>query len=213
MQPNPRPNQFTPTNSTVTPASRSTEAQAQNYQGAGTPAPGVGAASVKGPMFTGEQTAVAQFAKRINAGWHTTAESVLEMATACAEADKQLSQSAKKALIAQLPFDRVTFVKLSAIGNDVRLRPLIHQLPSSFSTLYELTKFDEEQLTTGLKTGAINPHATRQEIIELKSADAAKRASKSAKSSLEKLKSHWEKASDIERQSFREWCSKGCPDA
>ena len=94
-------------------------------------------------MFTGEQTAVEQFAVQINASWHKSTESTFELAKHCAATNKELSAAAKKALMARLPFDRVTFSKLVKIGNDARLPRLMHQLPPSFSSLYEIAGFDE----------------------------------------------------------------------
>ncbi len=218
MQPT-RASQPTLANSTGTPAPRPPEAQTKNALAVGTAA--LSAASVKNEVFTGEQSPVDRFAERINASWHKTSESIFDLASVCAQAEKELSPAAKKALIARLPFDRVTFSKLATIGNDARLRPLMRQLPSSFSTLYELSRFDETQLASGLKTGAINSHATRQEIIDFgkalssdqKSASARKTASRPAKSCLEELKSYWKRASDADKQSFGEWRSNGCPDA
>ncbi len=75
-------------------------------------------------FFTGEKTIVEEFASRIVACWHETTAGILELARACADADKQLAGPAKKSLIANLPFDRATFCRLVRIGNDPGLRPL-----------------------------------------------------------------------------------------
>jgi len=80
---------------------------------------------------------------RSNASWHKSTESTFELAKHCAATNKELSAAAKKALMARLPFDRVTFSKLVKIGNDARLPRLMHQLPPSFSSLYEIAGFDE----------------------------------------------------------------------
>ena len=53
------------------------------------------------------------------------------------------------------------------IGDDPRLAIIAPRLPQSFSTLYELSKFDDVQLETAIKSGAVHPAVTRREIFEL----------------------------------------------
>ena len=118
-------------------------------------------------IFTGEKTIVEDFASRIMKCWHRTTEGILELARVCADADQQLAGPAKQALIATLPFDRATFSKLVRIGNDPRLATIALRLPQSFSTLYELSKFDDIQFAAAIKSGAVHPAVTRSQILEL----------------------------------------------
>jgi hypothetical protein len=122
-------------------------------------------------IFTGE-TLVDKFARRIVSCWHRTTEDILELAHECADATDALSGPdklpAKKALIDRLPFDGSTFSKLVAIGHDVRLQSLAGLLPHSFTTLYELTQFDDDQLTAAIIAGAIHPQVRRTEIEGLR---------------------------------------------
>jgi hypothetical protein len=85
------------------------------------------------------------------------------------------------------------------------------QLPPSFSTLYELTQFNQDKLTTGLKTGAINPRATRQELMTFRNSGEPKSGRKTPK--LKRLKSLWKETSETDQQTFLKWTSNGCPDA
>jgi hypothetical protein len=159
-------------------------------------------------VFTGE-TAVDEFAGRITTCWHKTSEAILELAHICADADHQLPASAKKALIARLPFNRATFSKLVKIGNDPRLATIAPRLPQSFSTLYELSKFDDIQLEAAIKSGAIHTAVTRSEILELAAEGSSGESTKTApqtKSSMSALKVLWAKVTDADRKEFIEWC-------
>ena len=102
-----RPNQASSTNSTPTPAPRAPDLPPKSPLAVQT-GPLVGDTNPNDKqVFTGEQTIVEQFAMRINAAWHKSTESILQVATDCAAADEKLNTSAKKALIARLAFDRV----------------------------------------------------------------------------------------------------------
>ena len=63
--------------------------------------------------------------------------------------------------------DRATFGKATKIGNDRRLEAFAPRLPQSFSTLYELAKFDDAQFDAAIKSGAVHPAVTRGEILAL----------------------------------------------
>ena len=159
-------------------------------------------------IFTGE-TLVDKLAGDITRCWHQSTSAILELAGACAKADRQLAGPAKQALIAKLPFDRATFSKLVRIGDDLRLAVIAPRLPQSFSTLYELSKFDDVQLDTAIKSNAIHPAVTRREILALAAeGDTAtpRDISEENKSRLSALKTLWAKASDADRKQFIEWC-------
>jgi Uncharacterized protein conserved in bacteria (DUF2057) len=166
-------------------------------------------------VFTGEQTLVDKFAANISKCWHKSTEGILDLARACADADRNLPMPAKKALIAKLPFDRSTFAKLVGIGNDQRLASVSVRLPQKYSVLYEMSKFDNTLFETAIKNGAIHPNVTRREILQMaakaktsnpdKSTQSA--PTQSAKSRLEALKTLWQKATDSDRQEFKAWCA------
>jgi hypothetical protein len=108
-----------------------------------------------------------------------------------------------------VPFDRATFSKLVKIGNDPRLATIAPRLPQSFSTLYELSKFDDIQLEAAIKSGAVHPAVTRSEILELAAEGSSGESTKTpqqAKSMLSGLKLLWGKATDADRKQFIEWC-------
>jgi len=160
-------------------------------------------------LFTGEQTLVDRVAEEIAACWHKFTEGILNLARACAAADAELSPFAKKALILKLPFDRSTFVKLVGIGNKYqRLHVVSGQLPQKFSVLYELSKFDDQQFDLALRSGAIHPAVTRQDVLGLAatSGSIVRSALRSARSTLKTLRALWAKTSEVEREQFKAWC-------
>jgi hypothetical protein len=171
------------------------------------PAVGTSEVLLGNDVFTGE-TLVDEYAGRIATCWHKTTETIFALAHACADADHLLPASAKKALIAKLPFDRATFSKLVRIGNDRRLAAVATRLPQSFSTLYELSKLGDGNLDAAIKKGAIHPALTRREVLDLvaeHSTGSSDKISVRDKSKFAELRALWKRAPDADRRQFIEW--------
>jgi hypothetical protein len=121
-----------------------------------------------------EATATAtyeDFATRIQVSWQKRTSSIFVVAEACNEANTQLTGKSKKKLLDELPFSKATFVKLSQIGGDQRLRGIAEQLPASFSIIYEITLLSDEQFEQAVASNKIRPKVQRNEIIKLRNLD------------------------------------------
>ena len=108
------------------------------------------------------------FAKRIQMSWQKRTSSIFAVAEACNEANAQLVGKPKKNLFDALPFSKATFVKLSQIGGDSRLRGITDRLPASFSIIYEITLLSDEQFGQAVASNKIRPKVRRDEIIKLR---------------------------------------------
>jgi DNA N-6-adenine-methyltransferase (Dam) len=90
----------------------------------------------------------------------------------------QLLVAAKKALPhgefgdmceLDLPFDIRTAQKLMAIASDPRITTQESYLPAAWTTLFELSKLDDETFQRGIDDGSINPSTSRKDVHRLKS--------------------------------------------
>jgi hypothetical protein len=68
---------------------------------------------------------------------------------------------------AELPFGARTARMIAAIGRDARIRNHGSVLPTSWRTLYELTRLTDEQFRQGLASGAINSEMRRSDVAAL----------------------------------------------
>lgn len=109
---------------------------------------------------------VEQYAEQITSYWQQSTAAILEAAASCKEASDALSSLEKKRLLARLPFSSSTFSKLVAIGGDSRIaNPKIRQLlPPSFSSMYEVTLLNDDQLKRAVKERLLSPHTKRAAI-------------------------------------------------
>jgi hypothetical protein len=66
----------------------------------------------------------------------------------------------------ELPFNRHTAHKLMQIAGDKRLTNVSQgkHLPPSWTTLYELTKLDDDTFDQKLRDGSINPDIQRKDV-------------------------------------------------
>jgi N6-adenosine-specific RNA methylase IME4 len=87
------------------------------------------------------------------------------------EAKAALPHGEFEAMVARdLPFGPQTARKLMAIARDSRVTNRAHArvLPPSWTTLYELTKFDDEQFAASVADGTIRPDVERSEILAVR---------------------------------------------
>jgi hypothetical protein len=128
-------------------------------------------------IFTGENEpqTVAEFRSQICAHWHNTTCSILAAARQCARAKVRLSGGDKRTLIAQLPFSGSTFSKLAAVGADPRLYDpaIVTLLPPHYSTLYEVSRWDNKQFHAAVAAQTINPRAKRNDLTKRRRGGAA----------------------------------------
>ena len=110
---------------------------------------------------------VQHFADQIISEWRKSADSILAMSIACAEADEALVLPLqKKQLLEMLPFSPPVLSKLVKIGNDRRLhqKPIAALLPPNYSIIYPLTGLKDESLELARTEDVIKPQMTRASL-------------------------------------------------
>jgi hypothetical protein len=109
-----------------------------------------------------------EWAARISACWRASFEGILETGRLLAAAKAALQHGDfGKMIEADLPFKANTAQRLMAIAADERISNAAHAplLPPVWSTLYELTKLDDDQFEAGIAKGVIRPDMERKEVI------------------------------------------------
>jgi Protein of unknown function (DUF3102) len=119
------------------------------------------------PMnVTAERT---QWATRISAEWQKSVESIIETGRLllASKADAKMQHGEWRTMVeSDLPFNRHTAHKLMQIAGDKRLANVSpgKHLPPSWTTLYELTKLDDDTFDQKLRDGSINPKMRRKDV-------------------------------------------------
>jgi hypothetical protein len=108
------------------------------------------------------------WAARISAAWQHSVDSIIETGRLLlgAKADPAMQHGEWGTMVeSDLPFNRHTAHKLMQIASDKRLTNVSHgkHLPPSWTTLYELTKLDDETFDQKLRDGTIHPDMQRKE--------------------------------------------------
>lgn len=119
------------------------------------------------------------WAPRINAEWRKSVEGIIgvgrqliEAKAACEHGEfLRLFKGNAGAVNEPVPFVRETAERLMIVAGNSHLSNAAHaqHLPASWSTLYELSKLDDEQIIAGIKSGEITPDMTRSEAAALRS--------------------------------------------
>jgi hypothetical protein len=113
------------------------------------------------------------FAERINASWRKGVECFIATGKLLLDAKAELEADQFASLVQfELAFDASVTRKLMRIGNNSVLCAHAHKLPPSWSTLYELTKFNDEFLKAWFADGTINPKMQRKDVMALRNGDA-----------------------------------------
>jgi hypothetical protein len=110
-----------------------------------------------------------EFAERINACWRESAAGIIRTGEWLIRAKAALPHGEFGPMIeAHLTFSASTAERLMAIACDPRLTNPAHAqlLPPAWTTLYELTKLDDEQFQAQLEQGKIRPDMERREAIK-----------------------------------------------
>jgi hypothetical protein len=115
-------------------------------------------------MTTGIIAERTDWAARISAAWQHSVDSIIETGRLllAAKADPAMQHGEWGTMVeSDLPFNRHTAHKLMQIASDKRLTNVSHgkHLPPSWTTLYELTKLDDETFDQKLP---YPPHLCRQ---------------------------------------------------
>jgi hypothetical protein len=119
------------------------------------------------------------WARKINADWRKSVEGVIRIGQTLLEAKKKckhgeflrMFKGNDNSVEACVPFgERYAEMLISVAQHPVLKNPKhASDLPQSASTLYELTKLDDEQIIAGMKAGEINPEITRAQASSLRS--------------------------------------------
>jgi Protein of unknown function (DUF3102) len=110
-----------------------------------------------------------QWAARISATWQQSVDSIIETGRLllAAKADPKMQHGEWGTMVeSDLPFNRHTAHKLMQIAGDKRLTNVSQgkHLPPSWTTLYELTKLDDDTFDQQLRDGSINPEMQRKDV-------------------------------------------------
>jgi hypothetical protein len=124
-----------------------------------------------------KKTKAEYWAPKIHGEWRKSIEGILGVGRqliaakeACEHGEfLRLFKGNANAVSDPLPWGEDNAQKLIAIASSVVLSNTAHvrHLPQSFSTLYELTKLDDETLIAGIKAGEITPETTRAQAASL----------------------------------------------
>lgn len=123
---------------------------------------------MSGIVITPEQT-TEQWITRISGVWQQSAEAIIETGRLLAEAKATLPHGQFLPMIeTDLPFGPRTAQMLMAIAADSRLtmRSRVSLLPPAWGTLYELTKWSDEQFERGVAQKVIRPDMERSEALD-----------------------------------------------
>lgn len=109
------------------------------------------------------------WATRISACWQASFKAILEVGRLLAEAKAALPHGEFGHMIERdLPFSSSTANRLMTIAADERISNPAHvqHMPTSWGTLYEITKLDDAQFEQKIKDGTIKPDMMRRDIAE-----------------------------------------------
>jgi hypothetical protein len=122
------------------------------------------------------------FAALINAAWRRGPEAIIEAARCIREASEELDRDQFEALLKfKLSFDASVGRKLKRIGENRVLCAHGHKLPACWTTIYELSKLEDELLKAAIADGRIHPGMERKDASELRKPNV-KGSEKSAES-------------------------------
>src|ERR1044072_1346920 len=107
------------------------------------------------------------WATRISACWRASFEAILEVGRLLTEAKEALPHGGFLGMIERdLPFSASTAARLMKISADERISNPAHvqHMPTSWGTLYEITKLDDAQFQEKIADGTIRPDMARREL-------------------------------------------------
>ena len=111
------------------------------------------------------------FVKEITKAYQKSCESIIETGKLLIQARDQLPPGKfEKMITSDLPFKRNTAYRLIAIAEHPVTSNVAHvpHLPAQWSTLYELTKLDDDTLLAKIEDGTVTPKLERKDAIALR---------------------------------------------
>jgi hypothetical protein len=116
---------------------------------------------------------VEAFAELINESWRSGAESIIKTARHITDAKAELARDQFDNLIKNLIFEASVARKFIRIGANDQICAHVHILPGCWSTIYELTKLEEDVMRAALIDGRIHPRMSRKEAKALRTPESA----------------------------------------
>lgn len=101
----------------------------------------------------------------IEGDYGDTAQKVLDLCELVAEAESAWSSTELKAFLKEVGTNPMVWRRLFSISQDKRLPALVENLPSSYSALYALTNFSDQELEAAVKEGVISPQSSSRRIL------------------------------------------------
>lgn len=95
-----------------------------------------------------------------------TAQQVLDLCDLVAEAESAWSSTELKAFLKEVGTNPMVWRRLFSISQDKRLPGLVENLPSSYTALYALTNFSDQELEEGIKEGVISTKSSSRQILD-----------------------------------------------
>jgi hypothetical protein len=114
-----------------------------------------------------ESANIERHRQEIEALHRVAIDKVLEVASACTRAERELSEEGLEQLGSKLSFGPSQFSKFRRIGADGRLRSerVLPLLPThSVSSLYEISGWPDDKLEAAIAEKVLTPHATRSQL-------------------------------------------------
>lgn len=101
----------------------------------------------------------------IEGDYGDTVQQVLDLCELVAKAESAWSSTELKAFLKEVGTNPMVWRRLFSISQDKRLPALVENLPSSYSALYALTNFSDQELEAGVKMGVISPQSSSRRIL------------------------------------------------
>ena len=95
-----------------------------------------------------------------------TAQQVLDLCDLVAEAVSAWSSTELKVFLREVGTNPMVWRRLVSIAQDKRLPPLVKNLPSSYSALYALTNFSDQELEAAVREEVISAQSSSRQILD-----------------------------------------------
>ena len=95
-----------------------------------------------------------------------TAQQVLDLCDLVAEAESNWSSTELKAFLKEVGTNPMVWRRLFSIAQDKRLPALVENLPSSYTALYALTNFSDQELEAAVLEGVISTKSSSRQILD-----------------------------------------------
>jgi len=93
---------------------------------------------------------VQSFVQRISDSWRESVEKIIQTSHILVESEEQLSDVEFLDMVNQLPISQSTISKLLMIGKNSYLPNKVEYLPPHWTTIYEISQLDEQQIDKGI---------------------------------------------------------------